>query len=274
MEIPQVEIPRDQDLHDTFAAVMSACQEAGLSPEELHWLNEFFYNHYQFLRIFSSGVSYVYVVATGPWLDDPTRTLVAVLIQLRFDPEPAGSRVRFRILSAYPAPSYVEGLFGDGIASDFECRAALGCQFRLLAGPEDLPRFDAKAMPRLGAVAIHLLREILSVEVRPGDAASLQDIDRVLTQDLSPQADPSGERMLTHTVVVLGSLLGEMLCQHPGYHGEWLPGNRWPQLSVRYKESGRQVLVNPIRKAWMRSKGEDPVDLSQFCQDVWACCLG
>src|SRR5262245_54687124 len=157
------------------------------------------------------GVETIIVVMTGEWTDENLVRIVNMLLEIRAEPDPPGSHLRFRFHSAHPLPPLLETLFGDYRISEVECTAAKLVQFGI-----DLRASDCT---RIAAAACHFLAS-LGTRTDFRDPAGLQKLqDFVLREVCGPAFPPQGVPL--NLLICLGCAYGEMVRSRLPYETEW-----------------------------------------------------
>ena len=234
MAIPRVEIQPGDNLQKAEERVDQAFERERLDLVAFANLNtqlpcsdtcHFF--HCEF-----DGAPYVIVVTAGAWTEDMVITVLNVLLELRTDSDPPGSRLFVRFYSAEPVPGVLGTLFGDSAAADLECRAALIARF----GHD----FEPTDCQRLGAAASFLLRSLLDVDIPLSAEDGERRITEVVCEHLGGIGLPSEP---VNSLIILGCLYGEVLRCRIGGSSRWLrvpEFDPWPGLHFSLPSSAPQ----------------------------------
>jgi len=226
MALPEVEIEPGDTLQKAEERVERTFEAVGLELVAFESLNTSLpcSDVCHFFHVESDDAPSVVVVCVERWSEETVITVLNVLLELRMDPEPPGSRLRVRFASAYAVPDVLELLFGDALISDLECRAALVARFGHELEPSDCTQF--------AAAATQLGRSHFGVEISIIDPQGVERLIELVCDHLRPAAPP-GEPL--NALIVLGCLLGELLRSAVGRPTRWARNRQfdpWPGLLI------------------------------------------
>jgi hypothetical protein len=166
----------------------------------------------------------ILVVTTAAWDEGTVLTVLNILLEMRLDPDPPGSKLFFHFYSGHRVPDILFALFSDSPASAFECRACMVARF----GHELQPA----SCQQLAAVGVSLCREYFSrsldMQDLNGGVAGLAGVLGDLGREGLP-AEP------LNALIVLGCLFGELVrgqLRLPSRWGAPPESSPWPGLIV------------------------------------------
>jgi hypothetical protein len=184
------------------------------------------------------------VVVTDEWTGMASDVILQLLLEIRAEPDPPGSRQRFEFYAAYPPPPILTTLFGAYRISPLECRAANVVKFG-----RDL---RAESCTRLAAVGVKLLSS-LDASVDFYDPRGIDVLSRSILEEVHALRIPV-EGAPINLLICLGCLYGELLRSRLPYPTDWAMVKEyypWPGLVVWSRKPGdgapsRSLGFNPI----------------------------
>lgn len=228
MELPTLEITPGESVQKAADRLEQECRGRGVVLSGFETLNTVLptSGYANFFQARIGGAETIFLLMTEEWTNAALVRILNILLEIRADPDPPGSKLRFRIFSAHPVPVLLRTLFGDHRISPIECEAAMVARF----GSE----LTAGDCTRLAAAALHFLRAL----GRRSDFRDPQGItvvqrtvlDEVRALGLPPEGTP------LNLLICLGCLYGELLRSRLPHETEWtvvkeyLP---WPCLAIR-----------------------------------------
>jgi hypothetical protein len=198
-----------------------------------------------FFQVGHQGRQCILVVMTRPWDEQALITVLQVLLGMRIEPDPPGSRLLFQFYSAYEVPEILRSLFGDSPACEFECRSSLVARFGNDLSPGECQQ--------IAAVATHLSRECFSLPTALLDPEAEKRIVEAICDYLrsaSLEVEP------LNSLIALGCFWGEILRARLPYASRWENVEEfkpWPGLVFRsqndagtLESAGPRVAFDPI----------------------------
>jgi hypothetical protein len=249
MDLPEIEVEPGASILQVSRHLEEACEERGINLSSYEALNTSLpisgtTNFYQAAD--GDGVQTIIVIVTEEWSDESLARIVNILLEIRADPDPPGTTLRFRFYSAHPVPRLLETLFGDFRISPLECRAALAASFGINLRPE--------SCTRLASVGLQLLSSI-GIRTAFTDPDGIRAISDFVLREVRSLGLPRDGAPL-NTLVCVGCLYGEVLRTLLSCRTEWASVKEyqpWPCLVVRprnpeivAKGSSRTLGFNPI----------------------------
>ena len=238
MQIPQIDVSPGDSIDRADERVERAFEAVGAELVAFENLNTALScaRSCHFFQASLDGEQAILVVNTAEWSEDTTITVLNILLELRLDPDPPGSRPLFHFYSAHEVPEVLELLFGDDPICEFECRACLVARF----GHE----LDAAACQQLGAVASFLGQRLFDLPLRVGGEDAEGRIVEGVCDHLRNDrytAEP------LNSLIVLGCLYGENLRAQLDWETQWRRIRQfdpWPALVCLPPESSSESEVD------------------------------
>jgi hypothetical protein len=242
MALPQVEILPTDTLQKAEERVEKAFESLGLELVGFENLNTVLpcSDSCHFFHVELDERPHVIVVSAAPWDEEAVITILNVLLELRIDPDPPGSRLRIGFFCAHPVPDVLALLFADHGIADFECSAALVARFGHELEPTDCTQ--------LAAAATFLGREHLGVHIEILDSHGAERIMDAVCEHLRDEELPSEP---LNSLVLYGCLFGEILRTRLGCPSRW--------ASIRQFEPWPGLVFSPCAEQ-SGSSGETQVD--------------
>jgi len=262
MELPTLEIAPGEPLLQAVARLDRECQKSGIQLVGFENLNTVlpFSRFSNFFQARIGGVETIFLVMTDEWNNANLVRILNILLEIRADPDPPGSKLRFKIYSAHPVPVLLKTLFGDYWISPVECEAAMVARFA--------SELTAGDCPRLAAAALHFLRS-LGRETDFRDPKGIATISEVVLLEVHELGLPPEGTPLNFLICV-GCLYGELLRSMLVYPSEWIMVKEylpWPCLAIRpVRDPGaspapaalHHLGFSPIALVIQLSQGGDP----------------
>lgn len=238
MELPRIEIREDDSIEKASARLEQAFAKAGAELGSFEFNNALpCANHCRFFHVALDGREAILVVSTGGWDEDTTIRVLNVLLELRLDPDPPGSRPRVEFYSSTPVPDILRLLFSDSPIGELECRACLVARFG-----HDL---EPAACEQLAAAARFLIRDLFGVDLSPADESFFElwlgEVERLRAAQVA--AEP------LNALIALGCLLGE------GLRAELDRPSGW--AAIRQFEPWPALLFAPPARSRASRSGEE-----------------
>jgi hypothetical protein len=233
MAYPKVEVKPGESIQQVVARLEDALLREGIQLASFESHNALLATSgfSNFFQAHVDGHETILVVMTAEWSDENLVRIVNMLLEIRADPDPPGSHLRFHFYSAHPLPPLLHTLFGDYRVSEVECIAARLVQFGIDLRASDCTRIAAAATQFLASLGT-------KTDFRdPEGMRKLQDF--VLREIRGPAFPPQGVPL--NLLICLGCLYGELVRSLLPHEVGWamvkefLP---WPCLVVRPRAGG------------------------------------
>jgi hypothetical protein len=228
MQLPELVIAPSEPIQKAADRFVAECQRLGIVLVGFESLNNVLPSS-RFSSFFQArvdGVETIFLLMTEEWSNANLVKLLNILLEIRADPDPPGSELRFRIYSAHPPPPLLDTLFGDHRISPIECRAAMLAHFGSDLVPADCTRLAAACMQFLSS---------LGVRTSFGDPQAVRRVGEVVLHEVRERRFPP-EATPLNFLICLGCLYGESLRTALPYPTEWVSVKEylpWPCLVVR-----------------------------------------
>lgn len=245
MDFPTVKLKSGDTIFQVDEKVERAFEEAGLSLVAFDGLNAFldissFCHFFQVPHETDPGVI---VVISEPWEERTLIQVLNVLLEMRMDPDPPGSQLRFHFYSPHEVPKVLPSIFGSTACCLFESRALLVARFG-----HDLTPSHGK---QLGALAAFLLRDCFRLSVGFFDADGVRPLEDVLLDRFLKDGECVEP---VNSLMALGCLYGEVLRSRVPHSVSWAAHpecDPWPGLLFENShgpdaEDPSRVVFNPI----------------------------
>ena len=271
MAYPKLEVRPGEHIREAVARLEEAFQREGIGLASFESHNKLLAisSFADFFQAQVNGVETIIVVMTGEWTDDNLVRIVNMLLEIRADPDPPGSHLRFQFHSAHPLPPLLATLFGDYRISEAECTAARLVQFGIDLRASDCTRIAAAATQFLAS---------LDTKTNFRDPDGVRKVqDFVLKEIREPGFPPQGVPL--NLLICLGCLYGELVHSFLPHEADWamvkefLP---WPCLVVRPRPareapgrgSAAPLGFSPIALVIQLSQGGDPALLEKCAESL------
>ena len=259
MRLPEVDLRPGDTIFKADEKVEKAFEAAGLTLIGLEELNSALEisSHCHFFQLPAGARSAVVVVVVRPWDEQTLIQVLNVLLGIRMDPDPPGSRPTFHFYSAYETPGILHSVFGSTPCCEFESRALLVARFGNGLRPE--------LCQQLAALAAFLSRECLHVRVSYLDPAGDEGLERVIRDHFIGDAECVEP---VNSLLALGCLAGEILRTRVPFAGRWEAAKEcdpWPGLVFG---AVRPIPLNPIASTIRFFQSPEPGFLARAAADI------
>ena len=247
MKFPDVKLSQGDSIFKADERVEHEFERAGLSLVVFEGLNSYLdigsYCHFFHVPglVEDSGERWtgVVVVVTRPLEEKNLIHILNILLEIRMNPDPPGSRAAIQFYSPYELPRVLQSVFGSSACCGFECRALLVARF----GHEIQPG----ACQQLAAMAANLSKEYFDLRLSFVDPAAEELIERVILEHFAPDTECAEP---VNSLIGLGCLFGEALRSRSPSGSFWADSEEcrpWPALILGGAGSdGETVVANPI----------------------------
>ncbi len=227
-ELPELEIVPGEPIAQAVRRLQEQCRERGIQLCGFETLNTSLpiSRYSNFFQAWVNGKETIIVVLTEEWTNQTMVTILNILLEIRADPDPPGSRLRFKFFSPNELPPILKTLFGDHRVSELECRAAMAAFFG-----NDLQASDCT---RLASVGLQLLKSI-GIRTSFDDSDGIRRVTQFILKEIYDlKFSPDGAPL--NTLICLGCLYGEMVRTKLPFNTDWAMVKEyqpWPCLVVR-----------------------------------------
>lgn len=224
MKFPAVHLEPGDSIFQIDEKVEKAFEQAGLSLIAFDGLNAFLdiSSSCHFFQVPHEQEPGVIVVLSEPWEERTLIQVLNVLLEMRMDPDPPGSRLSFNFYCPYEVPAVLLSTFGSSPCCFFECRALLVARFGHELGPWH--------GQQLGALAVFLVRDCFQQKTDFFDPGGDVALENLLLEEFLKDKECLEP---INSLMAIGCLYGEILRTKLPYRARWAEVeecNPWPGL--------------------------------------------
>jgi len=234
MELPEIQIKPGEPISQAVFRLQEQCLDRGIHLSGFETLNSSLpiSQFSNFFQAWVDGVETIIVVVTEEWSNQTIVTILNILLEIRADPDPPGSRLQFKFFAPSEVPPILNTLFGDYRISELECKAAMAAFFG--------NGLQASDCTRLASVGAHILGAA-GIRTNFRDPAGIHSISEFVLREIHEKNFPSDGAPL-NLLICLGCLYGEIVRSILQYKTDWAMVKEykpWPCLVVWPPETSR-----------------------------------